>query len=52
MKVRHFDDVFLALGLHLAGSTVEVERARDDRVEKMSVTLSKYSPSAGTVNRR
>ncbi|MBI1915124.1 MAG: trypsin-like peptidase domain-containing protein [Planctomycetes bacterium] len=42
MKVRHFDDVFLALGLNLAGSTVEVERVRDGGTEKVSVTLSKY----------
>ena len=28
MKVHNFDDVFLALGLNLAGSTIEVERLR------------------------
>jgi len=44
IKVRHFDDVFLALGLNLAGSTVEVERSqtRGGRSEKVSVTLGKY----------
>jgi serine protease Do len=42
MRVRNFDEVFLALGLNLAGSTVEVERMRDGRTEKVLVTLGKY----------
>ncbi|HKB41618.1 MAG TPA: trypsin-like peptidase domain-containing protein [Gemmataceae bacterium] len=44
IKVRHFDDVFVALGLNLAGSTVEIERSqtRSGPGEKVSVTLGKY----------
>src|SRR5262249_60335115 len=42
--VRHYDDVFLAVGMLLAGSTVEVERARspDGPGEKVAVRLAKY----------
>jgi serine protease Do len=44
MKVRRFDDVFLALGLQLSGSMVEVERSRrpDGPTEKVRATLGKY----------
>jgi serine protease Do len=42
MNVHNFDDVFLALGLNLAGSTVEVERMRGGRTETVSVVLGKY----------
>jgi serine protease Do len=43
-RVQHHDDVFLAIGMLLAGSTVEVERALSPAgaPEKVAVTLSKY----------
>jgi S1-C subfamily serine protease len=42
--VRHFDDVYLTVGMLQAGSTVEVVRARRPRGpgEKVLVKLSKY----------
>jgi S1-C subfamily serine protease len=44
VRVRRHDDVFLAVGTQLAGSTVTLERARtpDGPGEKVEVTLAKY----------
>lgn len=55
LPVRHFDDVFLALGLQLAGTTVEVERSRSPAgpAEKLPLTLGKfYVPLASIASKR
>lgn len=55
VPIRNQDDVFVAVGTRLAGSTVVVERAQrpDAPAEKVKVTLGKfYVPKSGVASRR